>query len=253
MAKRSRSLRWVLAVVIIFGVVALALRWVRAPNLNAAERGAQAYQRLGCDGCHGPGGFGGIPNPRSKEREVPALIGGTAMMYIESPEEIREWILDGRPKRLSKSPAGEEALVHMPAYRDRIATEELEDLVAYYQAVGWYEPSMPEPAQEGRRIAAKKGCFGCHGPSGQVGVKNPGSFKGYIPGWGSADYFELVESQTELREWINEGVSKRFADDPLAQQFLAKQVIQMPAYKDVLSPQDIDSIVIYIQWLTKHH
>src|SRR5262249_8008829 len=29
------------------------------------------------------------------------------------------------------------------------------------------------PAARGERLAGKLGCFGCHGPSGQGGIKNP--------------------------------------------------------------------------------
>ena len=31
------------------------------------------------------------------------------------------------------------------------------------------------PAARGRRVAAALGCFGCHGPEGNGGVRNPGS------------------------------------------------------------------------------
>lgn len=224
---------------------------ITKPRTTDAFRGRLAFAKYGCDGCHGPGGSGGVPNPQSRERDIPGFVGGTAMMYVESVAEIREWILDGRPARLDESPAGGNALVTMPAFRGRISETELNDLVAYYQAVAWYEPGLPEDAKEGRRVAGRLGCFGCHGPAGRAGVENPGSFKGYVPGWGSDDFLELVESEQELREWILNGSSKRFATNNMAQQFLTKQVIRMPAYRDVISDDDADRLVSYIQWLAR--
>lgn len=229
----------------------LAVSWFVGPRPTAAHRGAVLYSQLGCGGCHGAAGVGGIANPKSKEREVPGFIGGTAMMYVESVAEIRQWILDGRPGRLKASPAGDDALVTMPAYRGRLSDNELDDLVAYYQALAWYEPGMPEEAELGRRVAAKKGCFGCHGASGRVGVANPGSFKGYVPGWGSDDFFELVRDEQELREWITDGVSKRFRDNALAQFFLQRQVVRMPAYGELLSTEELEAIVTYTRWLAR--
>ncbi|RME47827.1 MAG: cytochrome c, partial [Deltaproteobacteria bacterium] len=76
----------------------------------------------------------------------------------------------------------------------------------------------------------------------------PGAFKGYIPGWGSRDYFELVRNEAELREWILEGISKRFRDNPLARHFLDRQTIRMPAYRGHLSPEELDDLVAYITW-----
>ncbi|RME44484.1 MAG: hypothetical protein D6795_17870, partial [Deltaproteobacteria bacterium] len=180
-------------------------RWLTRPAPDAVSRGAERFVALGCVGCHGPGGHGGVPNPGSREGEIPGFTGGTAMMYVESEAEIREWILDSRPARLDAPQAGPDALIRMPAYRGRISEQELDDLVAYYKAVAWYTPGIPDAAREGRSVARRYGCFGCHGASGRQGIPNPGAFKGYIPGWGSRDYFELVRNEAELREWILEG------------------------------------------------
>jgi hypothetical protein len=52
---------------------------------------------------------------------VPGFVGGTAMMYLESEADLREWILDGRAPPARPGPlAGEAALLKMPAYRDRL-------------------------------------------------------------------------------------------------------------------------------------
>ncbi len=238
------------ALAICGGVVAwLLLLFIRTPVLGTAERGRVVFQNSGCVACHGDAGLGDVGNPGSEETDVPGFVGGTAMMYVETEAEIREWILDGRPKRLKKPPAGEKALIKMPAFRDRLSSEDVDALVAYYKAVGNYEPSMPDAARLGYKQAKKAGCFGCHGPAGRVGPKNPGSFKGYIPAWGSDDYFELVADKTERRQWIEDGGIPRFTENMAAQVFIKRQLIKMPAYADVLSAEQIDSIVEYMDWV----
>jgi mono/diheme cytochrome c family protein len=240
-----------LAVALLAAGGALVARFVREPDSTAVARGREVYQRLGCAGCHGAEGSGGVPNPGSREREVPGFAGGTAMMYVESPAEIREWILDGRPARLERSLAGDDALLQMPAYRGRVAEGELADLIAYYRAVAWYEPDISEAARTGRRAARRHGCFGCHGPSGLAGVANPGSFKGYVPGWAGADFAELVRSEEELRQWIVDGSPARLRDHPVARRFIEGQVIRMPSYRDVLSAEELDAILAYIRFTSQ--
>jgi mono/diheme cytochrome c family protein len=171
------------------------------------------------------------------------------MMYLESEDDLRQWILDGRPKRLAESPAGPEALLKMPAYRDLVSDAELDDLVAWYRAVAEYE-EVPADAAAGREVARRAGCFGCHGPGGRIGASNPGALKAYIPGWGGDDFFDLVRSEAELREWILDGVASRLADHPVAARLRERQVIQMPAYRDVLAPADVDAMVSYIRWVS---
>ena len=136
----------------------------------------------------------------------------------------------------------------MPGYEGLVSGRDLEDLVAYYKAVARFGP-MPDDAREGWRAAARTGCFGCHGPGGLVGSANPRSFKGYIPPWRGADYRELVKSNAELREWIERGRIERFESNALARWFLGRQIIDMPAYKDVLTDTEMDAIITYIEWL----
>jgi mono/diheme cytochrome c family protein len=211
--------------------------------------------QLGCFTCHGPLGKSGIKNPGAPEGEVSAWDGGNYKMYVSSPNDIREWILYGAPERKRDDPHHKqevvESLVHMPAYEGYLTERELEDLVAFYKVVAWAE-KPPSEAPEGRRVALKYGCFSCHGEGGRARQPNPGSFKGYIPSWqGGDDFAELVRDENELRLWITHGDIPRLINNPAARPFIERQRIQMPAYKDELSKQDIDRLVAYIMWLRK--
>jgi mono/diheme cytochrome c family protein len=139
-------------------------------------------------------------------------------------------------------------LVQMPAFEDVLATGQVDDLVAYYKAVALYEQPPPE-ARQGLRVASRLGCFGCHGPGGRVGSRNARSFKGYIPPWQGKDYGELVRTDDELRQWILDGKIDRLESNPLARYFTRRQVIAMPAYRDILETGELEAILSYIHWL----
>ena len=256
-------------VVVLVGSALGVFVYVRAPRLTPALRGAQLAREFGCFACHGPGGTGSIPNPGSEEEEVPAWDGGTAMMYVKNEQEIREWILYGRPKRLEDEERhafagdseahGDENDVHdrssllplrMLAFENVISENQLDDLVAYYKAVAAFETPPPR-AREGYEAASRLGCYGCHGPGGRVGSNNPRSFKGYIPPWHGRDFAELVKNEKELRRWILDGKIDRFESNPVARYFVRRQAIQMPAYRDALRDGELEGLVTYVHWLNE--
>jgi hypothetical protein len=136
----------------------------------------------------------------------------------------------------------------MPAYNGVIREKDLEDLIAYYKAVAVYE-SMPKNVGDGHAVAARYGCFGCHGPGGRVGARNPGSFKGYIPPWQGDDFSELVKNDQELRRWILDGSIDRIDSNRIARFFVRRQVIKMPAYRDIMREDELTTLVSYINWL----
>jgi len=231
-----------------------------------AARGKMLAGKLGCFGCHGPAGLGGVANPGSDEEEIPSWDGGTPMMYVENEEESRERILYGKPKRMGgASPPGKDGHTHgfnlsagqpvppigMPAYEHLLTEQDLEDLVAYFKTVAAYHTPPSEDAKTGYQTASRLGCFGCHGPGGRVGVANPGSFKGYIPAWLGDDFKELVRNEQELREWITHGRIQRLESNMAARQFTRRQIIQMPAYKSVMQPGELDALVAYIDWVAR--
>jgi len=223
------------------------------PRDNAAQRGRKLAHELGCFSCHGPGGRGGVPNPGSTAGEVPSFHQGTIMMYAHNDEDLREYVLAGAPAAKLARPAyraeRDAQLLRMPAFRDELTTAQVDDLIAYLRAAsGLLDPS-DEVAAKGAEVALAHGCFNCHGDMGIGGLPNPGSLKGYIPGFGGADFDELVRSDDELRGWILDGGIPRLRDDKLASYFLERQRIQMPVFKDRLQPAEVDALVAYVRWL----
>jgi mono/diheme cytochrome c family protein len=225
-------------------------------EVTPAQRGQALADKLGCFRCHGPDGKGGVPNPGSKDGEAPGFQGGMLMMYVQKDEEIREYILDGISRSKQKDrhyvERMRQAALQMPAYRDSLSAQDLEDLVIYLKASSALAtPPDGDPAAKGMDLAYRNGCIACHNVMGAGGLKNPGSFKGYIPGWWGSDYDELVQSEAELREWIEEGRIKRLTEHPVARYFVAGQRVQMPAYKKFLKPDEIEAIMRFVQWVRK--
>lgn len=218
-----------------------------------AERGQQLADQFGCFRCHGPNGTGGVPNPGSKEGEVPGFLGGMLMMYVENADEIREYVLEGMPARKRTNPEYvsqmEQQALRMPAFRGYLSEGELDDLLAYLHAASGLVQPDDEAAVKGMELAYEKGCFACHNVMGSGGFANPGSFKGYIPGWWGSDFEELVTSEEELREWIEKGEIKRLTSHPIARYFVEWQRAKMPKFEKFLKPREIDALVSYVRWV----
>jgi mono/diheme cytochrome c family protein len=250
---------------ITLALVALALAeagWLALPALRArllaledtpAARGQRLAGELGCLGCHGPGGAGGTANPGSEEKSVPAFTEQTQMMYVKTVEDLREYILDGAPRRKREDPDYRArmaaAALRMPAYRAVVTAAQVEDLVAYLRAASGQILPDEALAARGADIARELACFACHGPLGAGGVANPGSLKGYIPAFWGADFDELVRDDDELRRWIADGEIPRISEHPIGRYFLARQVIKMPAYGKFVSAADVAALAAYVRWL----
>jgi mono/diheme cytochrome c family protein len=253
-------LRSPLWLVLFLGVTAIELypsfrNLVLEAEDSAAQRGHEIALGSGCFSCHGPGGRGGVKNPGSKDGTVPAFVEGEPMMWVNSEQEVREYILDGAPQRKRDNPRYanqvKEQLLQMPAYRGYLSEAEVDDLVAYIRAVSGLASPTDELALQGQDLAYRFGCFDCHGPMGAGGVGNLGSLKGYIPGWWGKDFADLVRSDGELREWLLEGRLRRLDGNPIARRFTEGQRIQMPAYKDVLNEEQLRALMAYVRWVNQ--
>ncbi len=249
---------WALAI-----VAALETGWLLYPVVRRvvlaieetpAARGRRLAAELGCFTCHGPDGAGGTKNPGSQEGEVPAFTEQTQMMYVKTTDDLREYILDGAPKRRREDPdyvkRMEGAAFRMPAYRALVSARQVEDLVAYLRATsGQILPEGEAAATRGAELAGEYHCFRCHGELGAGGIANPGSFKGYIPGLWGDDYDELVRTDEELHEWIDDGSIKRITEHPIGGWFFRRQAVKMPAYGRFLPPEDIAALKAYVKWV----
>jgi mono/diheme cytochrome c family protein len=246
-------------------LVALALletAWLLYPFARArllaleetpAVRGQRIAAELGCFACHGPGGAGGTHNPGTEEGTVPAFTERTQMMYVKTTDDLREYVLDGAPRRKRDDPdyraKVEATALRMPAYRGFVSPGQLEDLVAYLRATsGQVLPEEPLAAH-GAEVAASLSCFSCHGPLGAGGVGDPGSLKGYVPAFWGADFDDLVRNDDELRTWIAKGSLARIAEHPIGGWFFRRQAIKMPAYERFVPPADLEALVAYVRWI----
>jgi mono/diheme cytochrome c family protein len=117
-----------------------------APPGDAAL-GREAAARRGCFACHGPQGRGNNGNAGSLKGYIPSWDGRDFPELAKDDKEIREWIQDGAPRRLRESRLAsyfmERQVVKMPAYRDRLADEEVERIVAY---IRWLRRPAGAPA-----------------------------------------------------------------------------------------------------------
>jgi mono/diheme cytochrome c family protein len=256
-------MRWLTRFLAVIGALAVVsllayglFKGWRRKNVGRVQRGYEVADRQGCFSCHGPGGIKGMANPGHAEEEVPPWSGGLMTMYAESEAEIREWILDGLPRRIRDDPAQmklrENAAIEMPKWRGIITDRELDDLVAYVKAMGDFEKPKDEKADEGRRIAERFGCFNCHGPQGRGATPNARAFKGYIPSWDGKDFPELAANDAEIREWILDGVARRIGENKAARFFLDRQPIKMPAYRGYVKDEEVDRMVDYIHWVRQN-
>src|SRR2546426_3290615 len=102
----GRVAPWLVGALVVLAVAETA--WIVYPVLRRrvlaleetpAARGEQLAARLGCFSCHGAGGAGGTQNPGSEEGSVPAFTERTQMMYVKTVDDLREYVLDGAPRR----------------------------------------------------------------------------------------------------------------------------------------------------------
>ncbi len=245
-----RALARLLLVAIACALVAWAI--VARPYLPAAERGRRIAERWGCFTCHGPGGVRGVANHGRVDKTVPGFE-GDVMMYAKSDDDIREWIRDGVPKRRAASRTWqaerEKGALRMPAFGRVLGSSQIDDLVAYVNAMA----GNPEPedslAAAGLQRAGALGCTGCHGPGGRLAPRDPGSLKGYVPSWDGRDFAELVRDRAEFHQWVANGVSDRFRANPVAMLLLRRAALHMPAYRSHLAAGDEDALWAYVRWL----
>jgi mono/diheme cytochrome c family protein len=100
-----------------------------------ARAGRDLASRLGCFGCHGPGGRGDTPNPGSLKGHIPSWSGADYPELVRDEGELAEWIREGSPKRLRENPVAafflRRQLVRMPAFGPGVTEQEVHQIGAY--------------------------------------------------------------------------------------------------------------------------
>jgi mono/diheme cytochrome c family protein len=226
------------------------------PEYSPTHRGARIARESGCFACHG--GFDGRTsiNP-ARSGDTPDTV-PSFLPDRRSIEEIRQWIEDGISEEKSASPAHMRArelrILEMPAFGDRLSAREIDDLIAFVALMQYRDAaSRRGSVSEGERLAREQACFTCHGELGQGGVENPGALKGYIPGFFGNDFRALTRNgdRKDIGEWIRDGVSEYIWNQGFAgiypgRYFTGRQAIQMPAYKDSLSDEEVETLTDYL-------
>jgi cbb3-type cytochrome c oxidase subunit III len=90
--------------------------------------GAQLYVRYGCVNCHGPNGLGGVPNPVSEDKTIPALSGADFFKEFNSDQKIIDVIRSG-------SVLGRAPIVSMPHWGGILTDAQLQALAAYIKTL----------------------------------------------------------------------------------------------------------------------
>lgn len=101
------------------------------------------------------------------------------------------------------------------------------------------------PAERGRRIAERTGCFGCHGPGGLRGANNPGRVDKTVPNF-QDDVMMYAKTPDEVHEWIHNGVTKKKSASVTWRTERDRGALRMPAFKGRMNERDMDDVVSYV-------
>src|SRR5262245_21029405 len=104
-------------------------------------------------------------------------------------------------------------------------------------------PQLP-PAERGRRLAEKTGCFGCHGPGGLRGASNPGRTDKTVPNF-EDDVMMYAKTPEEIHEWIDDGVTRVKRASVTWRTERERGTLRMPAFDKRLGERDVDDLVAF--------
>jgi mono/diheme cytochrome c family protein len=97
------------------------------------QRGRQVYLKYSCNACHGDRGAGGVKNLNAETGgEINGLL---HLTETYTPDELKEQIRKGTPEVEKADPTGPDPPLHMPAYREYIGGQEMQDLAAYLMSL----------------------------------------------------------------------------------------------------------------------
>jgi len=106
-------------------------------------------------------------------------------------------------------------------------------------------PGLP-PAERGRRLAERTGCFACHGPEGSRGTANPGRLDRTVPGF-DGDVMMYAKSADEIRAWIHDGSTPAKRASQTWRNERERGALRMPAFGTRLDRREIDDLVAFVE------
>lgn len=106
-------------------------------------------------------------------------------------------------------------------------------------------PGVP-PAERGRRLAERTGCFGCHGPEGSRGSANPGRLDRTVPGF-NGDVMMYAKSADDIRAWIHDGSTPAKRASQTWRSERERGSLRMPAFGSRLSRRELDDLVAFVE------
>lgn len=124
----------------------LAADGFQVPSEGPAAKGSELSTRFGCESCHGVGGSGGVPNPKSFTGTVPGWVGPDFAELVSTQGEFREWVLNGRSSRMRRSFGAsyflDRASLQMPSFSGALKDQDVDNLWAYIQ---WLRSNSSHP------------------------------------------------------------------------------------------------------------
>ena len=196
--------------------------------------GAALYVAFACIRCHAPNGVGGVPNRLNVggDDTIPALNNAfrDPSEAFHNAAQITQVMSEG--SIVSKKPG----VINMPSWKG-VANDAQASAIAAYILAGFPHVGAtydPDPAKA-PAIYTAYACIDCHGQVGQEGAPNPRTADKSVPGLRNpSDNVPL----SELRSILMEGS----IPDPGT-----KGVIFMPAWGQVLSMDQLNTILPYTQ------
>jgi mono/diheme cytochrome c family protein len=200
--------------------------------------GAQLYVDYGCIRCHAPNGVGGVPNRLNVggDSTIPALNNQfrSADEQFRAAPQITQILTEGSIVSRKKG------VINMPSWNGVINSAQADALAAYILA-GFPTTSVTYDADPAtpEDIYSAYACIDCHGQVGGTSspspAPNPKTEDGTVPALRNPDDDVPL---AELHSVLLEGSIPKPG---------TKGVIFMPAWGQILSTDQLDAVLPYIQ------
>ena len=191
--------------------------------------GEELLEKHGCLGCHSVDGSAKV-GPSFKGiwgREVTVLANGVERTVTVDEAYLRQSILDPKADVVKGFPS------IMPAFADRLKTEEITTIIDAIRTAGTEGPKL-----DGAKLAKDKGCLGCHSTDGKPGV-GP-TFKGMYQ-----SRVTVRQEGTKVQVEVDDAYLRESIRQPEVKVVGGFQAI-MPPFPD-LTDKELEALVEFIE------